>query len=85
MATILSILSYGFGIATFVLFIMVLIKQFQEGGVGSGIVGIITCGIWTLIWGWLKHKELGITQTMAWWSILIAVGTILNRIVPLLR
>ena len=33
------------GLASLVCFIMVLIKQFQNGGAVHGIIGIITCGI----------------------------------------
>jgi len=37
-------------LALFVCFIMVLIKQFQTAGAVHGIIGIITCSIWTFIW-----------------------------------
>jgi hypothetical protein len=39
----------------FIVFIIVLIKQFKHGGVLQGIIGIITCGLWTFIWGWIKN------------------------------
>jgi len=75
--TILSVLA---GLANLVLAIMVLVKLFQNEGVGKGILGLI-CGIYTFIWGWTKHKELGITQIMTWWSIFIVVNIILSAIV----
>ena len=53
--------------------IIVLIKQFQNAGVVHGIIGIITCGIWTFIWGWMKHKEYGLTKVMTIWTIAIVV------------
>jgi anaerobic C4-dicarboxylate transporter len=51
--------------------------MFQRAGVGMGIVGIITCGIATFIWGWIKAKELALTKVMAIWTVcwLVSVGT----------
>ena len=60
---------------SFIIFIMILIKSFKEGGVLHGVIGLITCGLYTFVWGWLKHKELQITKIMLLWSILI-VGSI---------
>ncbi len=53
-----------------IVFIIVLIKQFKHGGVLQGIIGIITCGLWTFIWGWIKHKSLAITKIMILWTII---------------
>ena len=53
----------------FVLTIIVLIKQFKHGGALHGILGIITCGFWTFIWGWIKHKSLAMTKLMITWTI----------------
>ena len=53
-----------------IIFIIVLIKQFKHGGVLQGIIGIITCGLWTFIWGWIKHKSLAITKIMIVWTII---------------
>ena len=76
----MAILSGLVGLANLVLFIMVLVKLFQEEGVGKGILGII-CSIYTFIWGWMKHKELDLTKIMTAWSILIVVGIILSTMV----
>ena len=54
----------------FIVFIIVLIKQFKHGGVLQGIIGLITCGLWTFIWGWIKHKRLEMTKIMVLWTIL---------------
>ena len=54
----------------FIVFIMVLIKQFKHGGALQGIIGIITCGFWTFIWGWIKHKSLAMTKLMIIWTII---------------
>jgi tetratricopeptide (TPR) repeat protein len=53
-----------------IIFIIVLIKQFKHGGVLQGIIGIITCGLWTFIWGWIKNKSLAITKIMILWTII---------------
>ena len=67
--TILTILAILVGLANLILFIIVLVKLFQEKGVGHGILGII-CSLYTFIWGWTKHKELKITNIMEKWEIL---------------
>ena len=54
----------------FIVFIIVLIKQFKHGGALQGILGIITCGLWTFIWGWIKHRSLAMTKLMIIWTIL---------------
>ena len=53
-----------------IVFVMVLIKQFKHGGALQGIIGIITCGLWTFIWGWIKHKSLALTKIMIIWTII---------------
>ena len=76
---IVSILSYLVWLATLVLAIMVLIKLFQKEGVLKGILGII-CLLYTFIWGWIKAKELQITNIMIGWTACIVVQIILNAI-----
>jgi len=53
-----------------IVFIIVLIKQFKHGGALQGIIGIITCGFWTFIWGWIKHKSLAMTKLMIIWTVI---------------
>ncbi|HEX8773899.1 MAG TPA: hypothetical protein VF735_09835 [Pyrinomonadaceae bacterium] len=59
-------------------FIIVLIKQFQNGGVVHGIIGIITCGLWTFIWGWMNSGKLNIRNIMLIWTGLQVLGWILT-------
>jgi len=66
------------GLGWLVCFIMVLIKQFQNGGVVHGIIGIITCGIWTFIWGWMNATRLNIKNIMIAWTLLIIVCIAIN-------
>ena len=68
------------GLASLIPFIMVLIKQFQTAGAVHGIIGIITCGIWTFIWGWMNANNLGIKNIMMIWTLLIVVGIAINLI-----
>jgi hypothetical protein len=66
--------SYLAGFGAFVCFIIVLIKQFESAGVVHGVIGIITCGIWTFIWGWINSREQGITSLMLIWSVLVVAS-----------
>jgi hypothetical protein len=70
MATVFLILMLLAGLASFVFFIMVLIRLFQEKGALHGILGIL-CGLYTFIWGWINGDRLGIKQTMIYWTIAI--------------
>jgi hypothetical protein len=74
----LGILAMVLSFASLICFIMVLIKQFQNAGVVHGIIGIVTCGIWTLIWGWMNASKLNIKNLMMIWTLLIVVCMILN-------
>ncbi|MDX6575402.1 MAG: hypothetical protein QOE96_1355 [Blastocatellia bacterium] len=74
----LGILAIVASLASFVCFIIVLIKQFQNAGVVHGIIGIITCGLWTFIWGWMNAGKLNIKNIMMIWTLLFVVSIILN-------
>ncbi len=67
------ILAGVISIVSLVIFIVVLIKSFKAG-VLKGILGIITCGLFTFIWGWVKHSELQITRLMLLWTVLIILS-----------
>ena len=60
------------------IWIMVLIKQFQTAGPMHGIIGIVTCSIWTFIWGWMNAGRLGIKNLMLAWTGLWIVSFILQ-------
>jgi Flp pilus assembly protein TadD len=72
----LNLLGPIISLLSFVIFIIVLVKSFKHGGVLKGILGIITCGLFTFIWGWIKHKQLKMTKIMATWSILMVAGMV---------
>lgn len=74
----MAILIMLVGLASFICFIMVLIKQFQNAGIVHGIIGIITCTIWTLIWGWMNATKLNIRNLMLAWTILLLLYIVLS-------
>jgi len=74
----LGILGMITGLGCLICFIMVLIKQFQNAGVVHGIIGIITCGIWAFIWGWMNAGKLNIKNIMMIWTVLIIISLVVN-------
>jgi len=68
------------GLGSLVCWVMVLIKQFQQGSAVHGIIGIVTCGLWTLIWGWMNAGKLNIKNLMLIWTALIVVGMIVQGV-----
>ncbi len=80
---VVTVLVVLVGLVDLVLAIMVLIKLFQKEGVGKGILGII-CMLYTFIWGWMKAKELQITNIMWGWTACIIVQIILSIVMQAL-
>jgi len=74
----IGILGMLVGLGSLVCFVMVLIKQFQTAGPLHGIIGLITCGIWTFIWGWMRATTLNLRNLMMIWTVLIVVAMVLN-------
>jgi hypothetical protein len=68
--SLVGILMWILWLISFIVLVIVLIKQFKHGGALQGIIGIITCGLWTFIWGWIKHKSLAMTKIMILWTVL---------------
>ncbi|HXD30277.1 MAG TPA: hypothetical protein VN643_04125 [Pyrinomonadaceae bacterium] len=75
---LLGLLAMCLGLGSLICFIIVLIKQFQTAGVVHGIIGIITCGIWTFIWGWMNASSLNIKNIMLIWTVLILAGLVIR-------
>ena len=67
-------------LAWFVLFIMVLIRQFKTAGPIHGIIGIITCSLWTFIWGWMNAGKLNIKNLMIIWTLIILLYLVLSTV-----
>ena len=73
---IYSTLSLVCGLVSLVCWIITLIQMFKsENGVLQGILGIITCGLWAFIWGWIHVKETGQKGVMIAWTI-VFLGSI---------
>lgn len=74
----LAILAMVLNVGALICFIIVLIKQFQNAGVVHGIIGIVTCSLWTLIWGWMNAAKLNIKNIMMIWTLILAVCIVLG-------
>lgn len=67
-------------LANLICLVLVLIKQFQNAGAVHGIIGIVTCGIWTFIWGWINSGKLDFRALMLVWTTLIIVQVVITNI-----
>lgn len=74
----LLILGWILNLLAFICFIIVLIKQFQNAGPVHGIIGIVTCSIWTFIWGWMNAAKLNIKNIMMIWTLILIACLILG-------
>ena len=57
-----------------IMLILVLVKSFKEGGVLHGLLGLLTGGIYTFVWGWLRSRRLQMTKVMLLWTVCIILG-----------
>jgi hypothetical protein len=87
METLGTILAAVGGIISFVCYILVLVKMFQNGKTGLAIVCIVlfcVCGLGVLIafiYGWVKSGEWNIRNIMLAWTVGIVLdiaGSALN-------
>lgn len=62
------------GIASFVCFVMTLIRLFKEKGLIHGLLGIL-CSLYTFIWGWMNVAKHNSKTVMLVWSLAVG-GTI---------
>lgn len=67
-------------LANVICLVLVLIKQFQNAGALHGIIGIVTCGIWTFLWGWINSGKLDFRALMLVWTTLIIVQVVIMNI-----
>jgi hypothetical protein len=63
-----GVLMMVIGLASLALWIIVLIKQFQNDPAWHGIVGIVTCSLYTFIWGWINSTRLNLKKIMLAWT-----------------
>jgi tetratricopeptide (TPR) repeat protein len=57
-----------------IMLILVLVKSFKEGGVLHGLLGVLTGGIYTFVWGWLRSQRLQLTKAMLLWTVCLILG-----------
>ncbi|MFT5584432.1 MAG: hypothetical protein ACI9VR_002017 [Cognaticolwellia sp.] len=85
MMVVVSILSGITGIVSLVCWVMTLITMAQdseEGGVGHAIGGFF-CALYALVWGW-KNRERNSRQTvMNAWMAAVVAGMVLNVVTAL--
>jgi hypothetical protein len=72
-----QLLAMVLGIGNLIIFVIVLIKLFQNEGALKGILGLI-CSLYTFIWGWMNAGKLNIRNLMLIWTLLIILGIICN-------
>lgn len=77
MGALLSVLANIALLGSIVCWILVLVKIFQKGQIGLGIVSII-CGIVAFIYGWMKATEWKIQNVMLIWTACIVAGIVFN-------
>jgi hypothetical protein len=74
----IALVSLG-GLASLICWIMVLVKMFktQESPL-MGIIGIVTCGLWAFIWGWMNAGKYAIKNIMLIWTVAIILSGVGN-------
>jgi hypothetical protein len=77
---IVGLIAVVIALVNLALFVMVLIKLFQEKGALHGVLGLL-CSLYTFIWGWQNAKRLNITTIMIAWSGCIVLSIVLNIII----
>lgn len=78
-AGILGLLAMLCFLGSAVMFILVVVKMFQDAGPVQGIIGLI-CGLWAFIWGWMNAGRLNLRNIMLIWTALLVLGVILQLI-----
>jgi hypothetical protein len=78
---VLFALAILISLGSLVCWILVLVKIFQAGNIGIGIVGIL-CPLVAFIYGWMKADEYKIKNIMIIWSILIVASIAVNVAMP---
>jgi hypothetical protein len=77
---LLIMLVFGImSLAQIVIFFYVLFKLFKEKGFLHALLGFF-CGIYTFIWGWVRHRDLELTKVMLAWSVLMVLGVVMQSV-----
>lgn len=74
----LQVLAGICSIVSLVCWVLTLIKMFQNMSPIHGILGILTCGLYALVMGFVKMKEWNNAPVMFTWLGATVLGMILN-------
>jgi hypothetical protein len=80
MELVLGLLAVAAWIVGLVCLILVVIKLFQDKGVGWGIFGVI-CGLYTFIWGWQNYARFDLKNIMMIWTAAFVTSIIVRILV----
>ena len=78
METLWSALYVLLSLLAFVMFILVLVKLFKAEGMLRGVLGILSCGIYPFIWGWVKNREFRLTKVMVVWTATVIASFLIS-------
>ena len=78
METLWSALYVLLSLLAFVMFILVLVKLFKAEGILRGVLGILSCGIYPFIWGWVKNREFRLTKVMVVWTATVIASFLIS-------
>ncbi len=77
----MEIVLYVTSLGSLICWIMTLVQMFKRAGALQGILGIITCGLWAFVWGWLNVKDTNQKTHMMVWTVCIVLGMVANFVV----
>jgi len=61
---------------------LVQIKMFKhEESAVHGVLGLVTCGLYAFLWGWMRHKEHNLSNIMLIWSVCAALVSALHIVI----
>jgi len=75
---LLGLLSLLVSLGSLICCILVLIELFKAKGILWGILGIITCGIYAFIWGWMNAGRYNIRIILIAWTACIVIGFVVG-------
>lgn len=79
MAPMLSLLATALGLGSWIVAILMAVKMFkaQPAQIWQGILTIL-CGLFALIYGWMKKDELGLDKLPLIYTALLAGAIVCN-------
>ena len=75
----MGILYFITALIALALHIVLLVKLFQFGSVGLGILGVL-CSPFAFVWGWMKCGDYGFQKLMVWLTIAIVLSSVFGGV-----